>query len=46
LAQAELMEALHCGLFSEELCDAGVPDARFPSRPPAAVVGTASESPR
>ena len=25
LAQAELMEALHCGLFGEELRDAGVP---------------------
>jgi glycerol-3-phosphate dehydrogenase len=46
LAQAELMEALHCGLFGEELCDAGMPDARYPSPPPEAVVGTASELPR
>ncbi|MBE0624373.1 MAG: anaerobic glycerol-3-phosphate dehydrogenase subunit A [Burkholderiales bacterium] len=27
LAQAELMEALHCGLFGEELQDDGLPDA-------------------
>ena len=27
LAQAELIEALHCGLFGEELRDAGMPDA-------------------
>ena len=46
LAQAELMEALHCGLFGEELCAAGMPDARFPSPSPAAVVDTASELPR
>ena len=46
LAQAELMEALHCGLFGEELCDVGRPDARLPLPPPAAVAGTASEVPR
>jgi glycerol-3-phosphate dehydrogenase len=34
LAQAELMEALHCGLFGEELCGAGMPDARFPRPAP------------
>jgi glycerol-3-phosphate dehydrogenase len=28
LAQAELMEALHCGLFGEELHDAGTPCSR------------------
>jgi glycerol-3-phosphate dehydrogenase len=30
LAQAELTEALHCGLFGEELAAAGDPDARPP----------------
>ena len=40
------MEALHCGLFGEELCDADKPDARSPSPPPAPIVGTASELPR
>ena len=37
LAQAELMEALHCGLFGEELSDIGVRDA-----PQAAPMGEAS----
>ena len=30
LAQAELTEALHCGMFGEELAAAGDPDARPP----------------
>jgi glycerol-3-phosphate dehydrogenase len=45
LAQAELMEALHCGLFGEELCDAGMIDAPRPTPKPAADVDPAGEVP-